>query len=82
MVELTRVHPLEQMGFDLAARNNQAVSITAEPCVATVDVRLPTGLLRTSLLDAEIPTTPNTWVAAGGRRTIWQIGRASCRERV
>jgi sarcosine oxidase subunit gamma len=71
MVELTRVHPLEQMGFELAARNNQAVSITAEPCVAMVDVRLPTGLLRTSLLDAEIPTTPNTWVAAGGRRTIW-----------
>ena len=71
MVELTRVHPLEQMGFDLAAQNNQAASITAEPYVAMVDVRLPTGLLRTSLLDAEIPTTPNTWVANSVGRTIW-----------
>ena len=26
MVELTRLHPLEQMGFDLAAQNNQAVA--------------------------------------------------------
>ncbi len=71
MAELTRLHPLEQIGLDLAAVGNSAVSITPEPFVAMVDVRLPTAAVDAELLGARLPTTPNTWVATSAGRAIW-----------
>ena len=69
MAELTRLHPLEQIEAELAGRSNPAVTITAEPFVAMVDVRLPADVSGTELLGTRLPTTPNTWVAtaAAGR---------------
>jgi sarcosine oxidase subunit gamma len=71
MAELTRLHPLEQIGIDLAAQGNSAVAITAEPYVAMVDIRLPTAAVGAELLGARLPTTPNTWVASSAGRAIW-----------
>ncbi|MGS0686245.1 sarcosine oxidase subunit gamma [Nakamurella sp. GG22] len=71
MAELTRLHPLEQIGIDLAACSNSAVAITPEPFVSMVDVRLPTAAAGAELLGARLPTTPNTWVATSAGRAIW-----------
>ena len=71
MVELTRLHPLEQIGAELAGRSNSAVTITPEPFVAMVDVRLPAAAADAELLGARLPTTPNSWVATGVGRIIW-----------
>ena len=71
MAELTRLHPLEQIEAELAGRSNPAVTITAEPFVAMVDVRLPADLSGTELLGIRLPTTPNTWEANDAVRAIW-----------
>ena len=71
MAELTRLHPLEQIEAELAGRNNPSVTITTEPFVAMVDVRLPAGVSGTELLGTVLPTTPNTWVATAAGRAIW-----------
>ncbi len=71
MAELTRLHPLEQIEAELAGRSNPSVTITAEPFVAMVDVRLPADVSGTELLGARLPTTPNTWVSTGAGRAIW-----------
>jgi sarcosine oxidase, subunit gamma len=71
MAELTRLHPLEQIEAELAGRSNTAVTITAEPYVAMVDVRLPADVSGTELLGARLPTTPNTWEANDAVRAIW-----------
>jgi sarcosine oxidase subunit gamma len=71
MAELTRLHPLEQIGIELAAHSNSAVAIAADPYVAMVDVRLPTAAVDAELLGARLPTTPNTWVASSAGRAIW-----------
>jgi len=71
MAELTRLHPLEQIEAELAGRSNPAVTITAEPYVAMVDVRLPADVSGTELLGARLPTTPNTWEANDAVRAIW-----------
>jgi sarcosine oxidase subunit gamma len=71
MAELTRLHPLEQITAELVSHNNEAVTITAEPFVAMVDVRLPAQVSGAELLGARLPTTPNTWVAAAAGRAIW-----------
>jgi sarcosine oxidase subunit gamma len=71
MAELTRLHPLEQITAELDRHNNDAVTITAEPFVAMVDVRLPADAPSTALLATGLPTTPNTWEATGAGRAIW-----------
>jgi len=71
MAELTRLHPLEQITAELVSDNNDAVTITAEPFVAMVDVRLPADVSGTELLGTRLPTTPNTWVATAAERAIW-----------
>ncbi len=71
MAELTRVHPLEHFGAELAERSNPAVTITPEPFVAMVDVRLPAAAADAALLGIALPTTPNTWVATSLGRIIW-----------
>jgi sarcosine oxidase subunit gamma len=69
MVELTRRHPLSSIEPELAFRNNEAVSITAEPFVAMVDVRLRgTG---NPLSGVQLPSAADTWVANGSGRAIW-----------
>ena len=71
MAELTRLHPLEQITAELVSHNNDAVTITAEPFVAMVDVRLPAEVSGAELLGTRLPTTPNTWVATAAERAIW-----------
>jgi len=75
MAELTRLHPLEQISAEFVRNNNDAVTITAEPFVAMVDVRLPTDVSGTEVFGAELlgtlPTTANTWVDGGAERAIW-----------
>ena len=76
MAELTRLHPLEQITAEFVRNNNDAVTITAEPFVAMVGVRLPTDVFGTEVSGAELlgtrlPTTPNTWVASAAERVIW-----------
>jgi sarcosine oxidase subunit gamma len=71
MAEVTRLHPLEQFEAELAGRSNPSVTITAEPFVAMVDVRLPADVSGTELLGTRLPTTPNTWVAKAAGRAIW-----------
>lgn len=71
MAELTRVHPLEHLGAELAHRSNPAVNITPEPFVAMVDVRLPATAADAELLGIALPTTSNTWVATSLGRAIW-----------
>lgn len=71
MAELTRLHPLEQIEAELAGRNNPSVTITAEPYVAMVDVRVPADVSGTELLGTRLPTTPNTWEAGDAVRAIW-----------
>ena len=71
MAELTRVHPLEHFGAELADRSNRAVTITPEPFIAMVDVRLPAAAANAELLGIALPTTPNTWVATSLGRAIW-----------
>ncbi len=71
MAELTRLHPLEQIEAELAGRSNPSVTITAEPYVAMVDVRLRADVSGTELLGTRLPTTPNTWEANGAVRAIW-----------
>ena len=71
MAELTRLHPLEQITAELVSHNNDAVTITAEPFVAMVDVRLPAEVSGAELLGTRLPTTANTWVDGGAERAIW-----------
>jgi sarcosine oxidase subunit gamma len=59
MAELVRTHPLETWADAFAALPD-AVRITVEPYVATVDVRL-----------AEVPTAPNTWTESGSGFAVW-----------
>ena len=56
---LVRTHPLEAW-VDAFAGLPDAVRITVEPYVATVDVRL-----------AEVPTAPNTWTESGSGFAVW-----------
>ena len=71
MAELTRLHPLEQICGELGARSNPAVSITAEPYLAMVDVRLRIDAPAPTVLGSRLPATPNTWVAAGSGHAVW-----------
>lgn len=71
MAELTRRHPLETIDLDFAVRSNSLVAMTAEPFVSMVDVRLPAPTVGTELFGAEVPVTPNTWVATDGGRIVW-----------
>jgi sarcosine oxidase subunit gamma len=71
MAELTRLHPLEQIQAELDRRSNPSVTITADPFVAMVDVRLPADVSGAEVLGTLLPTTPNTWVATAAGRAIW-----------
>jgi sarcosine oxidase subunit gamma len=69
--ELLRTHPLEAW-TDTFAALPATVGVTAEPFVAMADVRL--GALDADVaarLGVDLPTVPNTWVAAGDGRAIW-----------
>jgi sarcosine oxidase subunit gamma len=70
MAELTRRHPLDSIEAELTRRNDPAATITAEPFVAMVDVRLPTAD-STPLLGTNLPTTADSWVPTGTGRVIW-----------
>ncbi|PRY49563.1 sarcosine oxidase subunit gamma [Geodermatophilus tzadiensis] len=71
MAELLRTSPL-QAWTDTFARLPDPVGITAEPFVATVDVRLGTvGPEASAALGVDLPTAPNTWVPAGTGRAVW-----------
>jgi len=71
MAELTRLHPLEQITAELNRHNNDSVTITVEPFVAMVDVRLPIGDAKPLLVGVALPSITNTWVATGTGRAIW-----------
>ena len=71
MAELLRTHPLEawRTAFE---RLPDTVGITAEPYVATVDVRLRVvGPEMSARLGVDLPTVPNTWVATDTGRAVW-----------
>ena len=71
MAELLRTHPLEAWRATFQ-RLPDTVGITAEPYVAMVDVRLGTVDAEVSAaLGVDLPTTPNTWVAAEAGRVVW-----------
>jgi sarcosine oxidase subunit gamma len=71
MAELLRTHPLEAWAAAFE-RLPDAVSITVEPHVAMVDVRLrPVGPEGRARLGVDLPTAPNTWVPAGAGRAVW-----------
>ncbi len=72
MAELLRTHPLEAWAAAFE-RLPDAVGVTAEPFVATVDVRLGSvGREASEALGVELlPTAPNTWVPAGTGRAVW-----------
>jgi sarcosine oxidase, subunit gamma len=66
---LTRSHPLEPYLAALDALPD-GLRITAEPFVALADLRVdPASGVR--VRGAALPTTPNTWVAAGDGRLVW-----------
>jgi len=65
MVELARTHPLEAWTEAFAGLPN-AVGITVEPYVPTVDVRLGAGAAELGL-----PQEPNTWVPMGTGYAVW-----------
>src|SRR3712207_3567137 len=69
MAELLRTHPLEAWGSAFEALPG-TVSITAEPFVATVDVRLG-AVGAASAAGLDLPTAPNTWRPAGTGRAVW-----------
>ncbi|MGY1736827.1 sarcosine oxidase subunit gamma [Geodermatophilus sp. SYSU D00684] len=71
MAELTRTHPLEAWTGAFQGLPG-TIGITAEPFVATVDVRLgAVDAAATAALGVALPTTPNTWVPAGAGRAVW-----------
>jgi sarcosine oxidase, subunit gamma len=71
MAELLRTHPLEAWSAALE-RLPDTVGVTVEPFVAMVDVRLGTvGAEASAALAVDLPTAPNTWVAAGSGRAVW-----------
>ena len=77
MAELLRTHPLQAWSAAFE-RLPGAVSITAEPFVAMVDVRLGTAGPETearreaaAYLGVDLPAVPNSWVPAGGGRAVW-----------
>jgi sarcosine oxidase, subunit gamma len=71
MAELLRTHPLEAWNVAFE-RLPDTVRIAVEPFVAMVDVRLgAVGPEVRTQLGADLPTTANTWVPAGGGRAVW-----------
>jgi sarcosine oxidase subunit gamma len=72
MAELLRTHPLQawRAAFE---RLPDTVSITVEPYVAMVDVRLgAVGAEASAALGVDLPTAPNTWVPVGSAgRAVW-----------
>ncbi|NEK59462.1 sarcosine oxidase subunit gamma [Geodermatophilus sabuli] len=71
MAELLRTHPLEAWSTAFADLPG-TVAVTAEPFVATVDVRLGTvDAAVSAALGVGLPTAPNTWVPAGSGRAVW-----------
>src|SRR5262245_40298315 len=67
---LPRTHPLEPWTAAFAALPD-AVRVTAEPYVATVDVRLADPGAAAGALGVLLPATANTWVPAGAGRAVW-----------
>ena len=67
MAELVRKHPLEAWADAFAALPD-AVRITVDPYVATVDVRLADPA---AWAEVALPTTPNTWVPTEAGRAVW-----------
>ena len=71
---LTRTGPLDRYADDLA-RLPAGLRIGTEPFAAMVTLRVdPAGPAAADVarhLGAELPTTPSTWVEAGGVRSIW-----------
>lgn len=69
---LTRSNPLDSAPL---SKLPSSVRASSEPFVAMVDLRVdpagPGARAAASLLGVEPPTTPNTWVRAGGRTVIW-----------
>jgi sarcosine oxidase subunit gamma len=66
---LTRSHPLEPYLAALDALPD-GLRITAEPFVALADLRVDPAS-GVPVRGAALPTTPNTWVAAGDGRLVW-----------
>ncbi len=71
MAELLRTHPLEAWTAAFADLPG-TVSITAEPYVAMVDVRVPTPVAdATTVAGMPLPTAPNTWTPTADGRLVW-----------
>ncbi|MGY1764375.1 sarcosine oxidase subunit gamma [Geodermatophilus sp. SYSU D00779] len=66
---LARSHPLEPYLSALDALPDE-LRITAEPFVALADLRVDPAS-GVQVRGAALPTTPNTWVAAGDGRLVW-----------
>ena len=77
MAELLRTHALEArhplMAWSTAFEQlPDTVGITADPFVATVDVRLGTvGGEASAAPGVDLPTAANTWMPAGTGRAVW-----------
>ena len=67
MAELLRTHPLEAWSEAFAALPD-AVGITVEPFVATVDVRLGDPARWPGV---DLPTAPDTWVPTDTGYAVW-----------
>jgi sarcosine oxidase subunit gamma len=63
---LARTHPL-MAWTEAFAGLPSSVAITVEPFVTMVDLRLPVP----EGAGIDLPTAPNTWVAAGDGRAVW-----------
>jgi sarcosine oxidase, subunit gamma len=71
MAELLRTHPLQARSAAFE-RLPGAVSITAEPFVAMIDVRLGTaGPEAAAYLGVGLPAVPHSWAPAGTGRAVW-----------
>ena len=70
-IGLLRTHPLEEWS-DAFAGLPESVSVTVDPFVATVDVRIDAPTREAAeRLGADLPTVPNTWVPTNAGRAIW-----------
>jgi sarcosine oxidase subunit gamma len=69
---LARTHVLEAHRAAFAAVPD-GLTMTAEPDIATADLRVPTDAVRaaTDVLGVALPLDPNTWTARPGGQVIW-----------
>ncbi len=65
---LFRQHSLDSRAAEFIGCDWPEITISPEPFVAMVDVRLPGG---GTVLGTALPAIPNTWVETGFGRAIW-----------